>query len=334
MFSFKPFTRPIQLTLAVAFLISFVLATPMKTSQAQKMDGQISSQLALAVKAESLPSLSLADEKSTYIDRNVSQIEVKAAANNKIQEIRNADDWQSWPILPELTGTAHIIYEQGQQAGRNPHAFSKIGDGEISAEWFLTEYDLSPGYYDLGDHLELQPTIAYFAGSLGRQGQAARRGFNTQSVLDPDRADPIFCQNGESPLDCEIRLHNSAFSLISMGTNQVWQPELFENGLRQIIEELLAQNVVPILSTKADNLEGDYRINRIISQLAVEYDLPVWNFWRAVQLLPNHGLQDDLEHLTYYPNSFSYPEAMQFAWPVRNLSALQLLDVLQKIVLL
>ena len=333
MFSFKSITRPIQIALAIALLIFFMLTTPMRTSQAQKIEGQIPGQSALAVEDESPSSLSLPEDKSAFIQGSVANTETKASTNNKSQEIRNADDWQSWPILPELTATTQRIYQQGQLAGRNPHAFSKIGDGEISAEWFLTEYDLGPDYYDLGNHLELQPTIAYFAGSFGRQGQSARRGFNTQSVLDPNRADPAFCRSNESPLDCEIRLHNPAFALISLGTNQVWQPELFENGLRQIIEELLAQNVLPVLSTKADNLEGDYRINRIIARLAVEYDLPVWNFWRAVQPLPNQGLQDDLEHLTYYPNSFSYPESMQYAWPVRNLSALQLLDSLQKNIL-
>ena len=330
MFSLKSITRPIQITLAVAFLFFFILAAPMKTSQAQKTDSQNPGQSVLAAKVESSSSISFTDEQSALIQGSTVQAVAKAPANNKSQQIRNADDWESWPILPELTKTAQRIYQQGQLAARNPHAFSKIGDGEISAEWFLTEYDLGPDYYDLGDHLELQSTITYFAGSFSRQGQAARRGFNTQSVLDPERADPAFCQNGETPLDCEIRLHNPAFALISMGTNQVWQSELFESGLRQIIEELLPQNVVPILSTKADNLEGDYRINGIITRLAVEYDLPVWNFWRAVQPLPSHGLQEDLEHLTYYPNSFSYPEAMQYAWPVRNLSALLLLEVLQK----
>jgi hypothetical protein len=96
--------------------------------------------------------------------------------------------------------------------------------------------------------------------------------------------------------------------------------------MRQILDTLLAQNVVPILSTKGDNLEGDHRINQTIACLAQEYDLPLWNFWSAIQPLPNHGLQRDLEHLTYGITDFDDPDAMQSAWTVRNLTALQALD--------
>lgn len=214
--------------------------------------------------------------------------------------------------------------------GNNPRAFSKIGDGEISAEWFLTAFDLGTGYYNLGTDSDLQDTIDFFAGSFGRQSQSARRGFNVQRVLDPSLADAEFCQMGETPLDCELRLHHPSFALISMGTNQVWQPDEFEVGLRKIIEILISEGVVPVLSTKADNLEGDNCINLIVARLAVEYDLPLWNFWQAVQSLPNHGLQNDYEHLTYYPNDFSVDTAMQYAWPVRNLSALRVLEELMQ----
>ena len=88
----------------------------------------------------------------------------------------------------------------------------------------------------------------------------------------------------------------------------------------------LAQGVVPIVGTKADNLEGDHRINHIVACLAQEYDVPLWNFWAAIQPLPNHGLQPDLEHLTYGVPDFSNSKAMQTAWTVRNLTALQALD--------
>jgi hypothetical protein len=111
-----------------------------------------------------------------------------------------------------------------------------------------------------------------------------------------------------------------------MGTNQVWQPEVFEPGLRKIIERLLKAGVVPILSTKADNLEGNQRINTIIARLAYEYNLPLWNFWRVVQPLPAHGMQADNEHLTYAYSDFSNPFSFQYAWPWRNLTALQVLD--------
>ena len=96
--------------------------------------------------------------------------------------------------------------------------------------------------------------------------------------------------------------------------------------MRQILNILVSRNVVPILSTKGDNLEGDHRINRTIACLAQEYDIPLWNFWAAIQPLPNHGLQPDHEHLTYGNTDFDDNHALQSAWTIRNLTALQTLD--------
>jgi hypothetical protein len=242
----------------------------------------------------------------------------------------SCDDWQSWPVLPVVSETARKLYQRGQASGNNPHAFSKIGDGEISTTWFLTAFDLGNDYYDLGSYQNLLPVIGYFSGSFERIGMAARRGFNTNRILDPTMSDLTVCKSGESPLTCELRLHGPAFAILSLGTNQVWQPEEFEQGMRQILDTLLLKNVVPILSTKGDNLEGDHRINRTVACLAQEYDIPLWNFWSAIQLLSNHGLQPDLEHLTYGINDFDDAQAMQSAWTIRNLTALQVLEAVRK----
>lgn len=234
--------------------------------------------------------------------------------------------WQSWPVIPTVSKTARALYLRGPAEGNNPRAFSKIGDGEIATGWFLTAFDLGPEDYDLGPYQNLAPVIDHFKGSFERVGMAAHGGFNTERILDPRARNREHCEAGESPLACELRLHRPAFAILSLGTNQVWQPEEFERGLRQILDILLSANVVPILSTKGDNLEGDHRINRIIACLAQEYDVPLWNFWSAIQPLPHHGLQPDLEHLTYGGPRFGDEQALQSAWTVRNLTALQVLD--------
>lgn len=239
----------------------------------------------------------------------------------------SCQDWPSWPVTPTVSEAMRALYQRGQSGGNNPRAFSKIGDGEISADWFFTMFDLSQNYYDLGPYQDLVLVIENFHGSFGRTGVAARRGFNTVRILEPASGDPNFCEAYESPLSCEVRLHRPAFAILSLGTNQVWRPEEFEQGMRQILDMLLSQNIVPILSTKGDNLEGDQRINQTIACLAEEYELPLWNFWAAIQPLPNHGLQPDLEHLTYGITDFDDERAMQSAWTIRNLTALQALDV-------
>ncbi len=236
------------------------------------------------------------------------------------------DDWKDWPIVPAVSPEMKTLFQDGLVKGNDPSAFSKIGDGEISTVWFLTQYDLGSSNYHLGSHSELLPVIEHFSGSFGRVGPAAGRGFDTTIILSPVPAGSKDCNQGETHLDCDLRVYHPSFALISMGTNQVWEPEIFETGLRQIIERLLQAEVVPILSTKADNKEGNFRINTIIARLAYEYKLPLWNFWRAVQPLPSHGLQPDNEHLTYAYSDFSNSFNFQFAWPWRNLTALEVLD--------
>jgi hypothetical protein len=229
------------------------------------------------------------------------------------------------PVTPVVSETARELYERGQASGNDPHAFSKIGDGEISTAWFFTAFDLGEDYYDLGPYQDLLPAIDHFAGSFERIGMAARRGFNTKLILDPSASDLNLCESGESPLSCELRLHRPAFAILALGTNQAWRQDEFAAGMRQILDVLFSKNVVPILSTKGDNLEGDHGINRTIACLAQEYDVPLWNFWSAIQPLPNRGLQPDLEHLTYGINDFDDVHAMQTAWTLRNLTALQAL---------
>ncbi len=234
------------------------------------------------------------------------------------------DDWQSRPVVPSVSDEMKAVYQKGLELGNRPNAFSKIGDGEISSEWFLTDFDL--GAYKLGPYTDLRLVIGKFFGSYGRVSQAAEDGFTTSLILDPAAADQQVCNEGESPLDCELRLHKPSFAFISLGATQIGEPEVFEAGLRQVVTHLLEKGVVPILSTKADNLEGDNRINQVIASVALEYHVPLWNFWSAVQPLPGHGLQDDMASLTYAEPDFSDASDMLAAWPWRNLTALQVLD--------
>jgi hypothetical protein len=253
-------------------------------------------------------------------------------ASPAISPLAGCEEWQAWAVIPSVSTKGRDLYQRGQASGNNPRAFSKIGDGEISTEWFFSAFDLGEAYYDLGPYQGLRPVIDHFRGSFSRIGMAARRGFNTQKILDPALSDPSQCQEDESPLACELRLHRPAFAILSLGTNQVWKPEQFEAGMSQILDVLLSHNVLPILSTKGDNLEGDHHINRTIACLAQEYEVPLWNFWAAIQPLPNQGLQPDLEHLTYGITHFDDENAMQSAWTVRNLTALQALDAVWKAV--
>jgi hypothetical protein len=236
------------------------------------------------------------------------------------------ETWKQLPVVPTISDRVVEIYQRGLQAGNNPSAFSKIGDCGSTPGWFLGDFDRGPRYYKLGDHKELSSVIQAFQGSYDRASLAARSGFNSSALFVPLWSDRTYCQPNETPLACEYRVHKPVIAFIMLGTNDVWHPDEFEPQMRKIIEFSIQNGVIPILATKADNQEGDHSINAIIARLAWEYDIPLWNFWAAVDPLPDHGLQEDGAHLTWASNTFDAPEAMTKAWPIRNLTALQILN--------
>ena len=237
------------------------------------------------------------------------------------------DAWTSLPIVPSVSPRVKEIYQHGLELGNNPKAFSKVGDCGSTPAWFLGDFDRGPRYYNLGAYQYLEAVIQEFQGSFARTSLAAKSGFNASSVFAPLWSDRKQCESNETPLGCEYRLHRPAFAFITLGTNDAWHLDTFEPQMRRIIEFSIQNGVIPILSTKADNEEGDGSINATIARLANEYDIPLWNYWLAMQPLPDHGLQEDAAHITWGPNLFNDPQAMEKGWPVRNLTALQVLDV-------
>jgi hypothetical protein len=247
------------------------------------------------------------------------------------------DEWKTYPTVPSFAGRAQSIFQSGAALGRDAHVFSKIGDCQNITTFFLASYE-DPAKYRLGDSEELRATIDWFQGSFGRQSLAVKGGLNVAAVLNPLRADPKSCGSSESPLACELRVNNPGVALISF--EEAWDGDVakYETYMRQVIEYTIAQGIVPIVATKADDIEGGHRINALIAELAWEYDIPLWNFWGSVQPLRYHGLSKDGFHLTQAPDDKNYFFDMESAkwsgWMMRNFSALQVLDAARRDVIL
>ncbi len=251
------------------------------------------------------------------------------------------------PILPSLTETAREIYGAGQQMGRNAHLLSKVGDCMTASPNFLAPFSIEDGKYDLGLYADLQAVIDYFSSAtvsenysaLTNPGLATTTGYTTVSVQDPIWADPAVCSANESPLGCEYRVTNPAFALIMFGTNDTtfFEPESFNTYLRQIIDQTVKDKIVPILYTfpeRPEFPEKSILFNQIIVQIATDYDLPLINLYRALETLPDKGinLQDPI-HLSspIDDNAGNFtPENLQRGYTLRNLLTLQALDVMIK----
>ena len=197
-------------------------------------------------------------------------------------------DWKDLPVIPEnIDPSLQKVYEKGLELGNDPQAFSIFGDcQERPADFFgVFETDatavesLSP---------ELREVVENFRGSFNRESPTAQDGTTPGSLLWTQwHRGEYGCTFAETPVQCELRIHHPSFVIIQIGTH-------FESRnteyLRKVILQLLDAGVVPILATKADNREKDERINRDMSMLAAEYDLPLWNFWEALSDLPGRGL--------------------------------------------
>lgn len=241
--------------------------------------------------------------------------------------------WQSWPVVPQgVSQRMREVYQRGLARGRDPRRFSKIGDYQNILPYFLGSFD--SGDYRLGEkYAYLQSTIDHFAGSWGRKSNAVKGGMNVAAVQTLYFIDPENCGTNRSPMVCEIENHNPSIVILSFETWWGGKPAAdYEKRLRSVVEYILSQDVVPILATKADNLEGDHSINAAIARVAAEYEIPLWNFWAAVQPLPARGLTEDGFHLTGLgaPNYFDDEKNMKLAWPWRNLTALQAIDAVYR----
>lgn len=241
------------------------------------------------------------------------------------------DAWMQMPAVPAgVSDRARLIYEYGLSLGNDPTHFSIIGDCQNVSSYFLSAFD-KPGEFSLGkEYSYLQPTIDYYQGSYSRKSLAVRGGFNAAAVLSPFRSDKKSCNPNESPLDCELRTWKPSIVIVSMETWWSEKPATeYDKYMRKVLDRIIETGALPIIATKADNLEGDNSINATVAQIAYEYEIPMWNFWAAVHPLPNHGLSPDGFHLTFARNFFDDPQRMKTAWPWRNLTALQTLDTVR-----
>jgi hypothetical protein len=229
---------------------------------------------------------------------------------------------------------------RGQALGNRPNVFSKVGDSITESPAFLVS--LGEGLYNLDQYANLRAAIDYFSQAEARAGNsfvnpslAAKTGWTSWSVINPRMADAAYCKEGEMPLVCEYRWTRPAFSIIMLGTNDLVQTPLaaYELQMRQVIEISLNMGVVPIVSTIPPmHWQGNEvpveAFNQVIDRLAREYELPLCDYWAALQGLPNEGIASDGIHPSESGGAQTIFTAhnLQYGMTMRNLVTLQAID--------
>ena len=233
-------------------------------------------------------------------------------------------NWQAWPVIPIVPEFARLIYERGLSLGNDPHAFSVFGDCQSEPKVFMGVYETDTALVAALPR-DLMETVAWFNGSFNRKSSTVRGGTTTGAVLWPAwHRNRYNCTIYETPLQCELRTHKPSFVILHVGTHYESRNEGY---MRTILDQLIEAGVVPILASKADNRESDEHVNAQYAQLAVEYSLPFWNFWAAVENLPNRGLYTRPD-AAYQGDLYLTDEAAA----IQRLTALQMLDVVRRAV--
>ncbi len=233
--------------------------------------------------------------------------------------------------MPEtVSEELKTLYIEGIEEGNSAERFSKVGDSNTITLSFLGCFDSGAGTgYDLGPYSYLQEVIDRFQWSFSRISRAARNGATAFDMDVYHWYEDDVCWPYESALNCEFRLFTPSIAFIGFGTNDaLLDINIYEEHLRSLVEKTLARKIVPILFTKADDLEGDGSFNAVTAKIAAEFSVPLWNLWLPMSKLPNNGLREGDVHPTAGEAAcnFAGNDPDTYGWTVRNLSALKALD--------
>lgn len=288
---------------------------------------------------------------------------------------------EEMPIIPVIDAAMKARLQEvlaaGAATGNRANVFIKVGDSITYSFEFL--HGIGCGVEELAEYSDLAATIDYFRSTsfpesyaVARQGDqeithcaptsnafnrvsaASMVGWGAESALNPvDPAAHPECNDGEIALTCELRLLKPGIALIMFGTNHIGigLDGQFQDKLTAVVDALLAEGVIPIVSTIPPRLDQPNgapltefvdEANRQIIAVAQDRQIPLWNYWRALQgpAMVNRGLKNDNVHPNTYQWDYNMEgsvnfttDALNYGYNQRNLTALQVLDTLKTIVI-
>jgi lysophospholipase L1-like esterase len=256
--------------------------------------------------------------------------------------------FQTLPVLPfsdpAALDHARAIFALGQHLGRRSDVFMKLGDSNSSVAPGNPVTYLGPlgvaGYSPSASglaatHPELLGTWETFLAAIGSPS------VNSYTFQGPGAQPGWLASNVLASIPSEIASTDASVALIMIGTNNVGtyaSPTQFQTQLNQIINDLTAAGIVPIVSTippmtaTLAHFQPEVNgFNQIIAGVAAAHHVPLWNLWSSLQSLPNDGIDSFGIHLNSAPDGSAnfWPSDLAYGQNVRNLEALQILNWFQ-----
>ena len=201
-------------------------------------------------------------------------------------------------VVPVITSAHKQIYRNSVAAGKDLRMFAVVGDCNSQPSVYVRR--VATGEFNLAAQpAPLRETASLFSQSFSRISLAAGGGFTAAALNDPVWADGALCGTSQTPFECEVWVSRASVVFIQIGTGDQYAWRDFERNLRPLIQHALSKSVLPVLLTKADDLESrdggapPHYINDVVRRLSREYGVPLIDFWLATRALPNSGLLDE-----------------------------------------
>lgn len=274
------------------------------------------------------------------------------------------------PVVPRIDAAMKArlreVLADGQAKGNRRDVFSKIGDSITAIPDFLVP--IGCGKVTWGRWESLRPVVVRWSStpvprgwelercavsnSFTRVGSAAFPGWRTADLLTAHTPHPKDCPPPDDvAVRCELREVRPSVALVEIGTNdmvtgdgQTVDPdglERFREQLPKVLQAVLDAGVIPVVSTlpprrnPEDTEAMPPRWNAEIIRIAERMHVPVWNYWLALQSASQTGMSYDWVHPSPAPTGAGdlRDEAMNWGFNVRNLTALQVLEKVGRVVL-
>jgi hypothetical protein len=200
------------------------------------------------------------------------------------------------PAWIKPTERGRQLFAQAIAAGRDGRVFTIAGDS--NSAWQHNLGTIVSGRRNFSTDRALGSVVARFDPSFAWVSVAVGGGFRAADMFLPENS-PAACLPAEPMFPCELRRSNASVVFIQLGTGDKFVWREFEANTRKMIDYARSRHVLPVLVTKADDLESIHGgapinyVNDMLRQLAAEYKLPLIDFYvgtRSLPVVPNPEL--------------------------------------------
>jgi hypothetical protein len=199
--------------------------------------------------------------------------------------------------IPKITPAQRAIWQRAASVGKDPAMFTVVGDCNSQPAVYVRR--VATGEFDSSRvDARLQAAVLRFSDAFGRVSLAAQGGFGTANMTDPTWADGALCGVKQGPFECEVWVSRASVVFVELGTGDQLAWRDFEKNYRPLVALALEKGALPVLVTKADDIETSTgarsgHINAIVRKAAADFGVPLYDFYAASRALPNLGLIDE-----------------------------------------